>query len=142
MGIPFFMYGESVIYKNVSDKRFSSGIIDLALISNKDKYFIHELFTYNDLDNVQISKTQKEYVLECLGVDHSISRFEMRKLLYWAYFQKENVGAFLIRLLTAPFLLLWRRCLRRYSLSRKILYSVRDKLSPIKRKIKTVLMNK
>lgn len=86
MGIPFSIYGKEPLLMNNGDSNLDKG-----------EYKYNESESYKESHtmfaglNKEITKEQKEYVENCLGVHNSISRIQMAKVLYMAYLKKGNL---------------------------------------------------
>lgn len=105
MGIPFFFYGDPPDYYNLSDQNIPIGDYEIE----KDKFYQEavKLFTFKDFD-IRITDEQKDFVSTLLGLKTGLSRSEVSKILWKAYFSNETF--FLIPL---RFLFSWVRiCFR------------------------------
>lgn len=86
MGIPFSIYGCKPILINNSDPNLERGEYKL-----QENQFYQKVFKMFEGLNKEITLEQKEFVEKNLGVYDGLSRFEMAKVLYSAYFKRGNL---------------------------------------------------
>lgn len=83
MGIPFSLYGVKNTYTNIYDTNIAKGEYKF---NERDYYrFLNSLF---EGINTSISQAQLEYVISGVGIEKSISRFKMAKILYGAFLNR------------------------------------------------------
>lgn len=87
MGIPFFFYGSEPVYYNVSDENIPSG---RYTINQQDFYReMVRLFSYSGF-NVELTEEQVQFTKMKLGLETGLSRLQMSKILWKAYFSNES----------------------------------------------------
>ena len=86
MGIPFSLYGKEAKYENKGNANMVIGEMPLNLFY--DYYKISE--TFKGLYKI-ITEDQKKIAEISLGINEGISRIEMAKLLYYAYFRQSII---------------------------------------------------
>lgn len=86
MDMPFSIYGNDPEFYNNSDSNLKQG--EYKVQENQKYQKIYQMF--KGLSK-EISQEQKEYVEKNLGISDGLSRFEMAKILYIAYFKKGNL---------------------------------------------------
>ena len=116
MGIPFFYYGSEPVTYNLSDDN-----IPLGRYAYEDEKWYQEvakLFSYNDFE-IRLTDEQIQFTNMRLGLETGLSRKEMSKILWKAYFSRENIFLLLKRMvffiMTFPI-----KEIRRQSLSMKL----------------------
>lgn len=86
MGIPFSVYSAKPILVNNSDPNIEKGEYKFQ----EDENYKNMCARFKGL-NKEITQEQREFVEENLGIYTHVSRFEMAKILYMAYFKKGNL---------------------------------------------------
>lgn len=86
MGIPFSIYGDKPVLINKADPNLEKG--EYKFQENPGYQTLYTLF---EGLNKEISLEQKEYVEKHLGLHDGLSRIEMAKILYTAYFKRGNI---------------------------------------------------
>jgi hypothetical protein len=83
MGIPFFIYGEDPQYYNHWDPNFEIG--NYSSYKEAPKYiFAKNLFKEVTSD---VSKEQKDFIEDSLGINYGVSRLKMSFILYGCFFK-------------------------------------------------------
>ena len=127
MNIPFFIYGESPIYYNQGDANIEFGAYT-SYKKNSSYIFAENLFKEI---TTNITKKQKDYVEECLGMKFGVSRLKMSCILYSCFFTYIIKSLFLFA--TGKSIL---------SFIKKFLKILKNFTRPIRRKIKKILWKK
>ena len=96
MKIPFFLYGSKAKYYNKRDDNYPPGYINVHKI-NINNVLVERLFGVNDPFKTKPSITheQKQLTISLLGTDHSMSRTDLKKVLYFSLIKFIISGAVL-----------------------------------------------
>jgi hypothetical protein len=90
MGIPFFLCGDEPAYSSNTKSELASEALDSVTAEDDLSKHYTELFrTFND----EISSEQRSKVESILGITNGLSRFEMCKVLYTAFFNHQTQNA-------------------------------------------------
>lgn len=87
MGIPFFTYGKKPEWVNKSDENLTAGSFDPFMFGyGKEAYDLFYLTTVFEKE-LLISDAQKLFVRKHSGIETSVSRLQMTKILYSSFFR-------------------------------------------------------
>lgn len=107
IGIPFFIYGDMPVLMNHGDANIPKG--EYKLKNNAFYQYAYNLFLTR---SNEITKEQQTLIENHLGIKDGLSRWEMAKVLYWAYLKKGNLIKDIASLFIDGFAYIWKRIIK------------------------------